>query len=246
MPFYADGRLEPRPVTLRAFATRTPSGWTVMPGGFARVGASPDTAAIAMQKGGRAADVWVLGSEPVERITLLPVREDEAVDAKLAAVLPSRAADNLFWLGRYIERAEGIVRVLRAYHGRFAEAPDRGLRVAAADDRSRLSTISASTCVSRSPMPCLAASMPPLPAPVASATVSRRTAGWRSWTCPRPPIASLPRVTPGDDASRAMTVLLRKLAGFAGLVHENMYHAVGWRFLEIGRRLERAHRDVRA
>ncbi len=48
------------------------------------------------------------------------------------------------------------------------------------------------------------------------------------------------RVTAGDDASRAMTVLLRKLAGFAGLVHENMYHAVGWRFLEIGRRLERA------
>ena len=37
-----------------------------------------------------------------------------------------------------------------------------------------------------------------------------------------------------------MTVLLRKLAGFAGLAHENMYHAVGWRFLEIGRRLERA------
>ena len=48
------------------------------------------------------------------------------------------------------------------------------------------------------------------------------------------------RVVSGDDASRAMTVLLRKLAGFAGLVHENMYHAVGWRFLEIGRRLERA------
>jgi uncharacterized alpha-E superfamily protein len=48
------------------------------------------------------------------------------------------------------------------------------------------------------------------------------------------------RIMPGDDASRAMTVLLRKLAGFAGLAHENMYHATGWRFLEIGRRLERA------
>ena len=47
-------------------------------------------------------------------------------------------------------------------------------------------------------------------------------------------------VTPGDDASRAMTVLLRKLAGFAGLAYENMYHGTGWRFLEIGRRLERA------
>jgi uncharacterized alpha-E superfamily protein len=48
------------------------------------------------------------------------------------------------------------------------------------------------------------------------------------------------RVAPGDDATRAMTVLLRKLAGFSGLVHENMYRFAGWRFLELGRRLERA------
>jgi uncharacterized alpha-E superfamily protein len=47
------------------------------------------------------------------------------------------------------------------------------------------------------------------------------------------------RVQPGDDATRSMTVLLRKLAGFSGLVHENMYRFAGWRFLEIGRRLER-------
>src|SRR5262249_492396 len=46
-------------------------------------------------------------------------------------------------------------------------------------------------------------------------------------------------VTPGDDATRAMTVILRKLAGFSGLLHENMYRFTGWRFLEIGRRLER-------
>ncbi len=46
-------------------------------------------------------------------------------------------------------------------------------------------------------------------------------------------------VAPGDDATRAMTVILRKLAGFSGLLHENMYRFAGWRFLEIGRRLER-------
>jgi len=37
-----------------------------------------------------------------------------------------------------------------------------------------------------------------------------------------------------------MGVLLRKLSGFSGLVHENMYHFTGWRFLSIGRSLERA------
>jgi uncharacterized alpha-E superfamily protein len=47
------------------------------------------------------------------------------------------------------------------------------------------------------------------------------------------------RVTAGDDASRAVTVLLRKLAGFSGLMYENMYRSSGWRFLEIGRRIER-------
>ena len=75
-----------------------------------------------MQKGGRAADVWILSSAPVEQITLLPA-DDDGLDAKLATVLPSRAADNLFWLGRYIERADGLARVLRAYHGRIAEDP---------------------------------------------------------------------------------------------------------------------------
>src|SRR5690606_12274561 len=47
------------------------------------------------------------------------------------------------------------------------------------------------------------------------------------------------RVSAGDDASRAVTVLLRKLAGFSGLLHENMYRSSGWHFLEIGRRIER-------
>jgi uncharacterized alpha-E superfamily protein len=47
-------------------------------------------------------------------------------------------------------------------------------------------------------------------------------------------------VTSGDDAALAMGILLRKVAGFSGLVHENMYRATGWRFLTIGRSLERA------
>src|SRR5690606_22196695 len=56
-PVHIDGRLEPRPFVLRAFVARTPDGWEVMPGGFARIGAQADTRAIAMQLGGQAADV---------------------------------------------------------------------------------------------------------------------------------------------------------------------------------------------
>jgi uncharacterized circularly permuted ATP-grasp superfamily protein/uncharacterized alpha-E superfamily protein len=236
MPFYADGKLHPRPVTLRAFAARTRKGWAVMPGGFARVGASPDTSAIAMQKGGRAADVWILSPTPVERVTLLPA-EDDGIDARLATVLPSRAADNLFWLGRYIERADGLARVLRAYHGRIAEDPEARnpvlpvLRLALQDIGIE----------ARQAIPARLIANLDAAADNAGRIRDRFSAdGWLAlMDLAKTAHRFAATVTPGDDASRAMTVLLRKLAGFAGLAHENMYHGTGWRFLEIGRRLER-------
>ncbi len=239
MPYYVKGRLEPRPVTLRAFAMRTPSGWTVMPGGFARVGASPETAAIAMRQGGRAADVWVVASAPVERVTLLPAREDGAADAKLTTILPSRAADNLFWLGRYIERAEGTVRVLRAYHGRFAEATSSAAEPLLPMIDMSLGEIGIDV---RQPIPdALVASIDAAAASAGRIRDRFSPDGWLAlMDLSKTTHRFRTRVISGDDASRAMTVLLRKLAGFAGLVHENMYQAAGWRFLEIGRRLERA------
>ncbi|MGO8499755.1 alpha-E domain-containing protein, partial [Rhizobium ruizarguesonis] len=77
------------------------NGWQIMPGGFARIGSGADVAAIAMQSGGAAADVWIVSEKPVERHTLLPA--EGSFTRKMPGSLPSRAADNLFWLGRYIE-----------------------------------------------------------------------------------------------------------------------------------------------
>ncbi len=128
-PALVDGRLAPRPMTLRVFLVRTARGWRVMPGGFARIGASPDPAAVAMQEGGSAADVWVVSDRPVAPISLMREREGPFRRAGPGA-LPARAADNLFWLGRYIERCEGLLRLLRAWNVRLAEI--RGRRPAAA------------------------------------------------------------------------------------------------------------------
>ncbi len=58
-------------MSLRVFAARTANGWQIMPGGFARIGSGADVAAIAMQSGGAAADVWIVSDKPVERHTLL-------------------------------------------------------------------------------------------------------------------------------------------------------------------------------
>ena len=62
-----------------------------------------------MQRGGSAADVWIVSPRPVESATLLPAGGEVA--RRGLSVLPARAADNLFWLGRYTERAENAVRL---------------------------------------------------------------------------------------------------------------------------------------
>ena len=110
-------------MSLRVFLARTPRGWQVMRGGFARIGSAPDASAIAMQRGGTAADVWVVSPRPVETVTMLPTATSPYARVR-PGVLPSRAGDNLFWLGRYVERAEGVMRLARAYHIRLAETAD--------------------------------------------------------------------------------------------------------------------------
>ncbi len=234
-PAWVRGRLTPRPMSLRVFAARTRDGWQIMPGGFARIGSGDDVAAIAMQAGGTAADVWIVSDRPVERTTLLPA--EESFTRNMPGSLPSRAADNLFWLGRYIERAEGALRILRAWHGRFAETADPSLPLLQ-DVTDYLAALDIDT---RQAVP------DSLLANIASALFSAGNIrdrfspdGWLALN----DLSQTARkfhatVQSGDDATRAMTVLLRKLAGFAGLVHENMYRFTGWRFLSIGRYIER-------
>jgi len=235
-PVHANGRLEPRPVSLRVYAARTATGWTIMPGGFARVGSTRDATAIAMQRGGQAADVWVVSAQPVERVSLLP-QEGERLVRNPSGDLPSRAADNLIWLGRYAERCEATVRILRAYNARLAEVSNPDLPILK-DTRTYLEGIGVDA---REAMP--AGLLATIDSAARSAGQIRDRFSPDGWLA----LADLSKtanrfaakVQPGDDATRSMTVLLRKLAGFSGLVHENMYRFAGWRFLEIGRRLER-------
>jgi uncharacterized circularly permuted ATP-grasp superfamily protein/uncharacterized alpha-E superfamily protein len=235
-PAYVGGKLEPRPMTLRVYAARTREGWMIMPGGFARIGTTADSTAIAMQRGGQAADVWVVSEKPVERVTLLPTEGEKLVRIS-AGSLPSRAADNLIWLGRYAERCEATVRILRAYNARLAETSNPDLPLLK-DTRAYLAGLGVDAA---QPLP--AGLLAAIDSAVHSASQIRdrfSPDGWLALTDLRKTARAFSqRVQPGDDATRAMTVLLRKLAGFSGLVHENMYRFAGWRFLEIGRRLER-------
>ncbi len=117
MPTWQAGSMEPRSVLLRVFAVSDglhPSNgkpqWRVLPGGLARV-AGTEADIASMQRGGSSADVWALTQDAVDTTTLLPGVLTPASMGQRQRVVTSRAAENLFWLGRYTERAENSVRL---------------------------------------------------------------------------------------------------------------------------------------
>ncbi|WP_373353013.1 circularly permuted type 2 ATP-grasp protein [Pseudoroseicyclus sp. CXY001] len=240
--FAADGRLVPRPMSLRVFLARTATGWQVMPGGYARIGRESRPAELALQRGGLAADVWVVSPQPVQPDTMLPKEGDDPLRLQPSA-LPSRAADNLFWLGRYIERAEMIVRLWRAWHVRLAEQ-------GAADDpifgRLEAHLTSRGVLLGNG---IEAAVGPVLRSAIGAAAHVRDRFSLDGWLALSDLDATLSEISgtlaPGDSTVRGMSALLRMIAGFSGLVHENMFRFTGWRFLSIGRDLERAHSMAR-
>ncbi len=107
-------RLRGRTVGLRVFAVATPTGYRVMPGGLTRVAGQGDSRVIAMQRGGRSKDTWVLSDAPVNAAFSLLGRTVQAEDLVTSrSNLSSRSAENLFWFGRYGERCDSAARLLR-------------------------------------------------------------------------------------------------------------------------------------
>lgn len=236
-PAMIDHKLVPRPMMLRVFAARTRDGWAVMPGGYARIGKTEDPTALTMQAGGAVADVWVVSDRPVGHDTLKPAATGRFT-RRMPGLLPARAADDLFWLGRYVERAEAMARVLRAYHQRLDEAG--GTPLPATTRLADMLTRSGVDCANPVPVELLQV----FDQSLACASKIRDRFSIDAWNALNDLSGSAHdlagRVSGGDDASRAMSVLLRKLAGFSGLVHENMFRFTGWRFLTMGRAIERA------
>ena len=198
-------------------------------------GRGGDATALSMQQGGSVADVWVMRDSAVRQETLFDAKNFRRQGP---SVLPSRAADNLFWLGRYIERAEGVIRLLRGYHLRLAEAGyDQDPRLVQIAEQLRLLSLDPDEAV-------ITALNPPLSAARVSAGKVRDRFSIDGWAALADLTNSLKDLTPdlarGDDTARALGILLRKITGFKGLVHENMHRTSGWRFLTLGRAIERA------
>lgn len=109
-------RIVPKPLLLRVFALADGAArWRVLPGGLSRVGARDALFNAPMPRGGSTVDTWVMTEGVVDATTLLQTHlsADDLTTAQPRAIA-SRAAENLFWLGRYTERATNLMRLARA------------------------------------------------------------------------------------------------------------------------------------
>ncbi len=252
-PIWRNGRLEPRPFTLRLFLARTADGWRVMPGGFVRIANNIDARAVSLQRGGSTGDAWVLSEMPVAETTLLPT-PDRITITRFTGPLPSRAAANLFWVARYVERAEATLRLIRALVNRVGDSDEAATRVV-----GQICSLLGAWDAVPTDLPYLR------PVLVAFAGLqSRELDGALPYLVgAAQTAASVIRDRFSPDAWRALTDLselidaaidpptesaifertngaLRIIASFSGLAQENMSQLAGWRFLELGRRIERA------
>ncbi len=251
--------LEPRPMVLRSFLVARDGSYVVMPGGLTRVSPSPDSWVVSNQRGGVSKDTWVLASEP-ERAVSLSGSPAHAVDvSRSGGEVPGRVADNLFWLGRYAERAEGTARLLRTVLMRLVEA-DPLREELGFPMLLHLVTQLTTTYpgfVGEEAAERLAAPEEEMFDVIGNgqrpgslqftlngmALAARSVRDRLSDDCWRMVNNSQHVLEPPLNPSTAIAgleQLIFGLAAFTGLSTENMSRGYGWRFLDMGRRLERA------
>ncbi len=263
-PAWEKDGVVPRPVGLRVFLVATETGYRVMPGGLARVSPSAGARFVSMQRGGSSKDTWVISEGPSQPVSLLH-EAGSAVDLRRTGNnLPSRLADNFFWLGRYSERADETSRLLRCVlKGLTSEHISTGITLLepllhTLEVQGQLSNLSESPELRDNAeafeAELLAAIFDPgRPASLRriadhlqrlAALVRDRTSNdmWRALSQIQErlstPAASL--VMLAGDAVEFLNLTLLGLAAFHGLARENMTRAQAWRFLDMGVRLERA------
>ncbi|TWT40800.1 circularly permuted type 2 ATP-grasp protein [Botrimarina hoheduenensis] len=112
-PAYRNERIEPTHIALRAFAVSSSGGYSVMPGALARTTSDFGPLEASTLSGEGSKDVWIVGDEPVKAVTLLSTEQEPLELVRIGAQLPSRVADDSFWLGRHLERANAAARLVR-------------------------------------------------------------------------------------------------------------------------------------
>lgn len=258
-PVWVNNKLEPRRVVVRAYVAASGDSFVVMPGGLTRVSRAAGDPVVSMQSGGGSKDTWVPADGPVNPVSLLTETGQPVSATRIAAELPSRVADNLYWLGRYAERLEDTMRLLRCIVVRMADE--------AGADRSPDLAALVRILVGLEAIPERFAGRVPLdeleqevlhlvynplrPGSVrelvlrirhiASIVRDRFSADtWRILNQLQADSRTRPGRIPLANTLSLLNTLIMDLGAFSGMEMENMTRGHGWRFLDFGRRLERA------
>lgn len=261
-PVWNAGQVQRSYIALRTFAVATATDYSVMPGGLARVAPSLGPLELSLLDGERSKDIWVLADSPVAPVSLLSATDEELELKRGGVDLPSRAAENFFWLGRHAVRAEALAKLLRAAARRMASETDVDqipelphlLRVLAEQgqiepgyvvDEIRLQLpaiekLLPQATLDEGPHGGLRATVTQL-AHLASSV--RDLMSLDSWRIIRQMDEDF-RPAAGQEGFLYMLekldALLVYLAALAGQIAEGMTRTVAWRFLDLGRCLERA------
>jgi len=247
-----------RPFMLRVFVVHDGTGFTVVPGGLGRVVECDRVCSCALSLSGLSKDVWVLADQASSTPqTYTPTPSPPALE-RAPSDLPSRTADNFFWLGRYTERIEQIARAARHVLRCLGEdSLTTGQRRLAALERvmARLRWISPATATG--------ATRDRLQKEILLLLFQEERGGgvrqllkrihlaafclrdrfsadtWRILNRTDPDARRRPGRLPLADASGLLHTLVLDLAAFSGMEMENMTRGHGWTFLDLGRRLER-------
>jgi len=271
-PSIINEELLPRHWVLRTFLVGTGDGHAVMPGGLTRFAPSAEALEVSIQRGGRSKDTWVASGGPVPTFSLLPAPAAKIALSRGGSDLPSRVADNLFWMGRYAERGEGLARLGRVIAARLGEQPPEVGPAAELAPLVRALVAQANIQVGSTPVPdsgpgalviweaaVLAALRDPAPAGGLPATLLalQRVArecrdrlssdSWRIVMGLEPQSAGGVAANWGQGTAAGLGALpstldtvVQMLSALSGIVADSMTRGLAWRFLDMGRRLERA------
>ena len=263
-PSWSGDRLVAGQISVRVYLVAGPDGYKVMPGGLARVATGGATPRISMQRGGASKDLWILSDQPIEEVTLLQAPDQPVELRRVGNNLPSRVADNFYWLGRYAERAEASARLLRSTLLRFnsesegAESPLVAPLLQTLQQQGQLAPLEE---IADAPRPNDTIETELLEA----IFDDKRPGSLRSVVARLQQITVLLRDRLSSDTWRVLNQLddhlavsgsggvvrsasalgvlnqtIIGLAAFEGLAMENMTRAQGWRFLDMGHRIERS------
>ncbi|AMZ72902.1 MULTISPECIES: circularly permuted type 2 ATP-grasp protein [Pseudomonas] len=245
-----DGHIQPRAIGMRVYAVSGKDDYRVLSGGLTRVAAEADAEVVSMQRGGASKDTWVLGEQVPGGEQWTAQRTVGVHDlVRRDPYLPSRVVENLFWFGRYCERCDDSARLLRIMLGRYVDGDDpQALQSAVAlgeslmllPEEGELHERLLAALLGDDWSFSLRSNLQRLQWAASQVRGKLSRENWQALVELQREAAELETEEPDfGELLDFLNRLVMSLAALSGFALDDMTRDEGWRFLMIGRRLER-------